>query len=183
MGGAGMRNGQHTLGGRQQIHTWLLLLTLPMLLKLENALYSHGTPPGGQAEMQFGHFQCRMLCGNGWRGGWGTTSAQPGWAGRCSPFRLCTARFTIPCAEAGKIKWTSLHLLSSHSLAIKWNFFLNSSKHRNQLSVWAVQLPKYRIQRSRFCSICKTTQTLGGCRRSEGINAFPACIPDWQYTD
>lgn len=58
-----MRNGQHTLGGRQQIHTWLLLLTLPMLLKLENALYSHGTPPGGQAEMQFGHFQCRMLCG------------------------------------------------------------------------------------------------------------------------
>lgn len=145
--------------------------------------YIHMAPPRRAGRDAVWAFSVQNALWNGWRRGWGTTSAQPGWAGRCSPFRLCTARFTIPCAEAGKIKWTSLHLLSSHSLAIKWNFFLNSSKHRNQLSVWAVQLPKYRIQRSRFCSICKTTQTLGGCRRSEGINAFPACIPDWQYTD
>lgn len=95
--------------------------------------------------------------------------------GTCSTFGFCCTKcktqFTAInpnlCTEAGKIKRASLHLLSSHSLAIKGNFFLNSSEHRNQLKVWAVQLPRYGMQRSRFCSIYKTTQTLGGCRRSK----------------
>lgn len=59
----GMRNRLHTPGGRQQIYTWLLLLTLPTFLELKNVIYSRDTPPKRQPEMQPGYFQCRTLCG------------------------------------------------------------------------------------------------------------------------